>query len=132
MKRYNDYRTSKRTVEVHDLSFLSDPTHHYGWLRRHYRHHKLRRALKKAELIIAHNPKVVTDLRRYYFVPKERVTMSSSGKARDHRLYTTLNGTINVVGGCGPVAPNDTIRCADPAAVPDTAKYAEVPDPIIL
>ena len=81
MKRYNDYRTSKRTVEVHDLSFLSDPAHHYGWFRRHYRHHKLRRALKKAELIIAHNPKVVTDLRRYYFIPKERVTMSPSDKA---------------------------------------------------
>ena len=81
MKRYKDYRTRKRTVEVHDLSFLSDPDHHYGWFKRHYRHHKLRRALKKAELIIAHNPRVVTDLRRYYFIPKERVTMSSSDKA---------------------------------------------------
>ena len=80
MKRYNDYRTSKRTVEVHDLSFLSDPAHHYGWFKRHYRHHKLRRALKKAEVIIAHNTKVATDLTRYYFIPKERVTISSPHK----------------------------------------------------
>ena len=75
MKRYNDYRTSKKTVEVHDLSFLSDRDHGYGWLRRHYRHHKLRLALKKAEYIIAHNHKVAIDLTRYYFVPKERITL---------------------------------------------------------
>lgn len=78
MKKYKDYRISKRTVEVHDLSFLSDRDHRYGWFRRHYRHHKLRRALKKADRIIAQNPKVATDLTRYYFVPKERVTMSPS------------------------------------------------------
>ena len=31
--------------------------------------------LKKAEYIIAHNPKVAIDLTRYYFVPKERITL---------------------------------------------------------
>lgn len=81
MKRYKDYRTSKRTVEVHDLSFLSDPNHHYGWFRRHYRHHKLRRALKRADRIIAGSPKVATDIVRYYFVPKEKLTVSSLDKS---------------------------------------------------
>ncbi len=75
MKKHNDYRTSKKVVEVNDLSFLSDRNHRYGWFRRHYRHHKLRRALKKAEDIIASNPQVATDIVRYYFVPKEKITI---------------------------------------------------------
>ena len=74
-KRHNDYRISKRVVEVDDLSFLSDRDHRYGWLKRHYRHHRLRRALKKAEKITASNPKVATDLVRYYFIPKDRITI---------------------------------------------------------
>lgn len=75
MKKYSDYRISKRVVEIEDLSFLSDRNHSYGWIRRHYRHHRLRRALKKADKIIACNPKTATDLVRYYFIPKERITI---------------------------------------------------------
>ncbi len=75
MKKYTDYKAKRRVVEVHDLSFLSDRNHKYGWFRRHYRHHKLRRALKRAEKIIATNPKVATDITRYYFVPKDRITL---------------------------------------------------------
>ncbi len=75
MKKYSDYRISKRVVEVEDLSFLSERNHHYGWIRRHFLHHRLRRALKKAEKIIACNPKSATDLVRYYFIPKERITI---------------------------------------------------------
>ena len=75
MAKYKDYKAKKRVVEVHDLSFLSDRNHSYGWIRRHYRHHKLRRALKKAEKIIASNPKVASDIVRYYFVPKEKITL---------------------------------------------------------
>lgn len=75
MKKYSDYRISKRIVEIEDLSFLSDRNHSYGWIRRHYRHHRLRRALKKADKIIACNPKTATDLVRYYFIPKERITI---------------------------------------------------------
>ncbi len=75
MKKYKDYKTKKRVVEVHDLSFLSDCNHSYGWIRRHYRHHKLRRALKKAEKIIATNPKAANDIVRYYFVPREKITL---------------------------------------------------------
>lgn len=75
MTKYKDYKAKKRVVEVRDLSFLSDRNHIYGWIRRHYRHHKLRHALKKAEKIIASNPKVATDIVRYYFVPRERITI---------------------------------------------------------
>jgi hypothetical protein len=77
MKKYIDYRISKRVVEIEDLSFLSDRNHRYGWIRRHYRHHRLRRALKKADKIIACNQKTATDLVRYYFVPKERIMIKS-------------------------------------------------------
>ena len=75
MTKHSDYRISKRVVEVEDLSFLSDRNHRYGWFRRHYRHHRLRRALKKAEKIVASNPKTATDLVRYYFVARERIIL---------------------------------------------------------
>ncbi|MBR5836498.1 MAG: hypothetical protein IKY66_10105 [Bacteroidales bacterium] len=74
MRKYSDYRISQKIVEVYDLSFLRDRNHEYGWFRRHCRHHKLRRALKKADTIIAGSPKVATDIARYYFIPKERIT----------------------------------------------------------
>ena len=83
MKRITDYRTGRKTVEVHDLSFLSDRNHRYGWFRRHYRHHRLRRALKKADRIIALNNEVAHDITRYYFIPKERMTIISRTD-RDH------------------------------------------------
>lgn len=75
MKKYTDYKAKNRVVEVNDLSFLSDRNHKYGWFRRHLRHHKLRRALKRAEKIIASSPNVATDITRYYFIPKDRITL---------------------------------------------------------
>ncbi len=59
-------------VEVYDLSFLRDRNIKYSWLKRHFRHHRLRFKLKRAEKIVAENPEVARDLTRYYFVPKER------------------------------------------------------------
>ena len=70
-----DYTISKRQIEVNDLSFLSDRDHRYGWIRRHYKHHRLRRALKKQRPIIASTPEVAYDLRRFYFLPKERISL---------------------------------------------------------
>lgn len=70
-----DYTISKRLIEVNDLSFLSDRDHRYGWIRRHYKHHRLRRALKMQRTVIASNPEVAYDLRRFYFLPKERITL---------------------------------------------------------
>ena len=71
MKKNPDYNTRKREVTVHDLSFLSDRNHSYGWLRRHYRHHRLRHALRRADNIIAGSEEVAKDIVRYYFIPKE-------------------------------------------------------------
>lgn len=73
--KISDYTISKRLIEVNDLSFLSDRDHRYGWIRRHYKHHRLRRALKKQKAVIASNPGVAYDLRRFYFLPKERITL---------------------------------------------------------
>ncbi len=70
-----DYQSKKRVVEVHDLSFLSDRNHRYGWLKRHYRHHRLRHSLRKARTIIADNSDIAKELTKYYFVAKDRITI---------------------------------------------------------
>ncbi len=70
-----DYRSKNRVVEVHDLSFLSDRDHKYGWFKRHYRHHRLCRALRRARTVIASNPEVAKGLTRYYFIPKDRINI---------------------------------------------------------
>ena len=73
MKKYRDKRTGVRIVEVSDLSFLRERSHRYGWLRRHYKHFRVRRALKKAGRVIAADPVVAADIARYYCVPKNRI-----------------------------------------------------------
>ena len=65
MKKYTD-KDGRRVVEVEDLSFLCDREHPYNWFQRHYHHHTLRIALKKADVVIAANQKVAIDLVRYY------------------------------------------------------------------
>ena len=75
MKKTKEYKIRKRVVEVNDLSFISDRDHRYGWIKRHYKHHRLRRALKKSEHVIASDPKIATDVVRYYFVPKDKITV---------------------------------------------------------
>ena len=80
MDRITDYKVSKRRIEVADLSFLSDRNHRYGWFRRHFRHHRLRIALKRAEEIIAADQRVATDLSRYYFIPKSRIRIRNHGR----------------------------------------------------
>lgn len=74
MKKYID-KDGRRTIEVDDLSFLSDREHPYNWFQRHYHHHTLRIALKKADVVIARDPDVATDLVRYYFVPKDKIVI---------------------------------------------------------
>lgn len=73
MKKYRDKRTGVRIVEVSDLSFLRERNHRYGWLRRHYKHFRVRRALKKAGRVIAADSVVAADIARYYCVPKNRI-----------------------------------------------------------
>lgn len=75
MKKHTDYKSKKRVVEIDDLSFLRDRDHRYGWIRRHYKHFRLRRALRKAKAIIAADPEVAAMIRRYYFIQKDRITV---------------------------------------------------------
>lgn len=73
VKKNKEYKVKKRVVEVADLSFISDRNHPYGWLKRHYKHHRLRLALKKAEKVIASDHKTASEITRYYFVPKDKI-----------------------------------------------------------
>ena len=71
MKKYKDKKSGKRVVEVGDLSFISDRNHGYGWLRLHLKHHRLRRALKRADKVIAADQQSAKDVVKYYFDPKD-------------------------------------------------------------
>ena len=72
MKKYTD-NEGRRVVEVGDLSYLKEREHHYNWFQRHYHHHRLRIALKKADLVIVSTPETAIDVVRYYFVPKHKI-----------------------------------------------------------
>ena len=65
--------TGQNIVEVGDLSYLSDRNHPYNWVQRHFHHHRLRLALKKADLVIVRNPQTAIDVVRYYFIPKDKI-----------------------------------------------------------
>ena len=75
MKKYKDKKSGKRVVEVGDLSFISDRNHGYGWLRLHLKHHRLRRALKRADKVIAADQQSAKDVVKYYFVPKDKIVL---------------------------------------------------------
>ena len=72
MKKYTD-NEGRRVVEVGDLSYIKEREHHYNWFQRHYHHHSLRIALKKADLVIVSTPETAIDVVRYYFVPKDKI-----------------------------------------------------------
>jgi hypothetical protein len=74
MKKHTD-KDGRRIVEVEDLTFISDRDYPYNWFQRHFRHHRIRLALKKADVVIAASPEVAIDLVRYYFVPKDKIVV---------------------------------------------------------
>lgn len=74
MKKYTD-KDGRRIVEVEDLTFISDRDYPCNWFQRHFRHHRIRLALKKADVVIAASPEVAIDLVRYYFVPKDKIVV---------------------------------------------------------
>ena len=74
MKKYTD-NEGRRVVEVGDLSYIKEREHHYNWFQRHYHHHRLRIALKKADLVIVSTPETAIDVVRYYFVPKDKIKL---------------------------------------------------------
>ena len=81
MNAMKDFKSLKRVVEVNDVSFLSNRNHRYGWLRRHYKHFRLRRSLRKAKEIIARDQKVADEIVRYYFVSRDRITLRQTPKS---------------------------------------------------
>ena len=82
MKKYTD-KEGRRIVEVGDLTFISDRDYPYNWFQRHYHHHRLRLALKKADKVVAANPQVAVDLVRYYFVSKDIIVIRDQESLSD-------------------------------------------------
>lgn len=74
MKKYKD-KAGVKVVEVSDLSFLRERDHRYGWFRRHYKHLRIRRALRKAGKIVAADSVVAADIYKYYRVPKDNISL---------------------------------------------------------
>ena len=75
MKTYRDKHTGKFVVEVEDISYLKERSHSYNWFQIHWRHHRLRYFLKRADEVIVHDQETAIDVARYYFIPKEMITI---------------------------------------------------------
>ena len=95
MRKYRD-KNNIRVVEVDDLSFLSDRNHRYGWLKRHYKHYRMRRALKKAKVVIASNPEVASAVTRYYFIPKDRISVRQNQDSKHERNVDPVVNTLRI------------------------------------
>ena len=76
MKKYTDSE-GKTVVETEELSFLTDHAHRYGWLRRHFLHHRLRLALKKADKVIVPDAETAENIHRFYFIPREKIAVKA-------------------------------------------------------
>lgn len=85
MKRYKDPNTGRKVVEVYDLSFLREREHPYGWLKRHFLHFRLKLSLRSADVIYVADTSVGIDLVRYYFLPKEKITVNATLKSSSHK-----------------------------------------------
>ena len=85
MKRYTDHITGMKVVEVYDLSFLREKEHPYSWLKRHFLHFRLKLFIPSADIIYVADTSVGVDLVRYYFVPKEKITVDATLKSSTRR-----------------------------------------------
>ena len=74
MKKYKD-KEGRTVVETEELSFLTDRAHRYGWLRRHFIHHRLRLALKNADRVIAPDGETAENIHRCYFIPRDIISV---------------------------------------------------------
>lgn len=72
MRKYTD-KQGRKVIEVGDISYLKEREHRYNWFQRHWHHHRLRIAIKKADIIIVPDPETAVDVVRYYFVPKDKI-----------------------------------------------------------
>ena len=74
MRKYTD-KEGRKVVEVGDITYLKEREHPYNWFQRHWHHHRLRIAIRKADVVIVPDPETAVDVVRYYFIPKERITI---------------------------------------------------------
>ena len=93
MKKYKDKKSGMRLVEVDDLSFISDRNHRYGWFRLHYKHHRLRFALKRADKVLVADHQVARDVVKYYFVPKSKIII---GRAMSRPAARSLRRILSL------------------------------------
>jgi hypothetical protein len=75
MRRYADSQTGETVIEVSDLSFLKNPSHPFGWFRRHFLHHWLKWALRHSDRIVAADEETAFDIHRFYFISRERINI---------------------------------------------------------
>lgn len=76
MKKYKD-NEGRTVVETENLNFLTDHAHRYGWLRRHFLHHRLRLALKKADKVITPDAETAENVHRFYFISREKIEVKA-------------------------------------------------------
>lgn len=74
MRKYTD-KQGRKVIEVGDISYLKEREHRYNWFQRHWHHHRLRIAIKNADIIIVPDPETAVDVVRYYFVPKDKIVI---------------------------------------------------------
>lgn len=73
MKKYRD-NEGRRVVEVDSLAFLYE-RYGYSWLKRHVLNRRHKRALRRADVVTAPDAEVAYEIEKYYFIPKETVTV---------------------------------------------------------
>ena len=76
MRIYID-KKGRRVIEVNDLSYLKERDHRYNWFQRHWRHHRIRISIKKADIVVVPDPETAFDVGRFYFIPKEKIVIRS-------------------------------------------------------
>lgn len=75
MRKYTD-ASGERIAEIDSLGFLSERSG-YSWLRRHWMNTRYRKACRKADKIVAADGKTAADIVKYYFIPKEKISVKS-------------------------------------------------------
>ena len=75
IRRYIDTKTGKIILEIDELNFLKNPSHNYGWIKRHFLSYWLNWALNHSDTILAGNPTTAFDIHRFYYIPTDRITI---------------------------------------------------------
>lgn len=87
-------------VTIHDLIFLFFP-YTYSWLDRHLYNIKFRSACKRADRIIAVSECTARDIVKYYFIPKNKISVAYQGCDPRFRRVCTAGEKEEVAGRLG-------------------------------